>query len=176
LTRCGIIGRVDEEDDAPLPAAEEQRDEEEGAASSRDERGRFTQGNAFRFPPGTSGNPAGRSSRLDTMIDRVIAEEVETQTDLGKREALELMVRSLVRTALRGGSSGTSAFRELMDRRFGRVPMSVRLGPEVDEGPRAIEITVVRRGDVDAQARSMATLIAPALAPGNGNGNGNGNA
>ena len=65
-----------------------------------------------------------------------------------------------------GGSSGTAAFRELMDRRFGRVPLSVRLGPEENDGPRDIRIRVVGSDDVD-----RAAMRAPAKRlTGNGNG------
>jgi hypothetical protein len=154
---------------------DEQRDEEEGSAREqreRDVRGRpFVSGNPFRFPQGVSGNPNGRPKGIGALIDQVLSEQVDTKNpELGKREALELMVRSMVRTAMKGGSSGTGAFRELMDRRFGRVPLALKIGPDEDDGPRDIRIRVVGRDDVD---RDALRLSAKSL-PGNGNGNGDG--
>jgi hypothetical protein len=158
--------------DEDARTAREQRDDDdplaevESAEGGGGVRGRpFAPGNPYRFQPGRSGNPAGRPKGIGDLIDRVLAEEIDTKGELGKRDALELLVRATVRTALKGGSAGTAAFRELMDRRFGRVPLSVRLGPDEDEGPREIRIRVVTREDL------------PALpsARGNGNGNGNGN-
>lgn len=157
-------------DEAPDGTADEQRSdaEEEAAAerdlAARDARGRFGPGNPFRFSPGQSGNPAGRPRGIGDLIDTVLAEEVDTKGDLGKREALELMVRAMVRTALKGGSSGTSAFRELMDRRYGRVPLALKLGPDLDEGPREIRVRVVTREDTGK--------LLPVSPNGNGNGNG----
>lgn len=153
--------------------AREQRDEDDaeiesvGGGSSSRVRGRpFSPGNPWRFAPGQSGNPAGRPRGIGDLIDKVLAEELDTKGELGKREALELMVRATVRTALKGGSAGTSAFRELMDRRFGRVPLSVRLGPDLDEGPKEIRIRVVTREDTGK--------LLPSPTDGNGNGNGSG--
>lgn len=163
--------------DGPDATADDQRreaEEEDGAAErdARDARGRFTAGNAYRWTQGVSGNPSGRPVGIGPLIDQILAEEIDTA--LGKREALELMVRAVVRTALKGGSSGTAAFRELMDRRFGRVPLSVRLGPEEDEGPREIRIRVVNREDVLRDAASMRRPLLPGENGNGAGGNGNG--
>lgn len=162
------------DDDAEEAAREQREDDDEeeslSGGSTQRVRGRpFTPGNPWRFAPGQSGNPSGRAKGIGDLIDKILAEEVDTKGDLGKREALELMVRATVRTALKGGSAGTSAFRELLDRRYGRVPLSVKLGPDLDEGPRAIEVVVVSREDV-VRKPSM-------LTGGNGSGsNGDGTA
>jgi hypothetical protein len=166
--------------DDPQRAAEDQREEQRAAADvaatdERDSKGRFGAGNPFRFPPGASGNPLGRPKGIGDLIDRVIREEMDT-AKLGKRETQELMIRVMVQTALKGGSSGTQAFRELMDRRYGRVPIALKVGPDESEGPRDFRVRIVGRDDVDRDAMRVPAKPKPAvLIPTNGSGNGNGN-
>lgn len=166
---------ADDDDSALGPAREQREDEDEERSGTSGVRGRpFTIGNAYRFKPGVSGNPSGRAKGIGDLIDKIITEEIDTKGELGKREALELMVRTVVRTALKGGTAGTSAFRELMDRRYGRVPLSVRLGPEDDgDVPTALRIRIVDRDDVEREAKLAPVKVLP---PGSGNGNGDGTA
>lgn len=159
------------DDDAPVTAREQRDDDDEPEAGGVGRiLGRpFEPGNPYRFQPGQSGNPNGRPKGIGDLIDRVLEEVVEE--DVNKRKVKEILVRAVAKTAMRGGSAGVAAFRELMDRRFGRVPLSVRLGAsgDDDESFTDIRVRLVTAGEVQQAKRVSAK---PVSNDGNGNGNG----
>ena len=145
-------------------------------------RGRpFEPGNQWRFPPGVSGNPAGRPKGVSSVV-RELLEEIP-KDDPDKRTRLLTLFQSMYVDA-RGGieervvGEGTEArivrirrrgsvqhARELLDRGFGRVPIAIK--PVVDDDPESLAgIQIVTVGD-EGEVLEMESAK-PRLTGGNG--------
>jgi hypothetical protein len=155
--------RIAAEEDA-LDAAQDDAEAERVERNASN--GRFGPGNSFRFRPGQSGNPEGRPKGV-TALFREVSESIHPQDPEG-REVMRLIALALANKALKGN---VQAAREFLDRAHGRVPLSVRLGADADEGESLTDIRVrlVTAGEVQQAKRVSAKPVS-----GNGNGNGNG--
>jgi len=63
-----------------------------------------------------------------------------------------------------------TAARELLDRADGRVPISLKVGPDEEEGPADFRIRIVDRDDIEREAKRIPVKGLPP--PGGGNGDG----
>lgn len=84
----------------------------------------------YKFPPGQSGNPAGRpvgSKNLSTILRDMLEEEIEVSVDQAtgrkeRRKFSELIIRKLIKRASDGDPR---AIKEIFDRIEGRAKQSV---------------------------------------------------
>ena len=90
--------------------------------------------------PGYTANPAGggrRSNKLEALIQTILEEQIKlTLTENGKKKTrsmpeLEALIRLYLRRARKGNHQ---AFREILDRAFGRPRQVVDLGGQDGEG------------------------------------------
>jgi hypothetical protein len=146
--------------------------------------GRFVPGNPYRWRPGQTGNPAGHSEarRARSELERageLLVEDPRTKKLVKLRD---LAFESIWRTAVKGGSAGVAAFREIIDRTEGKVPLPFRLSNEGATGETdwKLEIQVVdtpaleqyRIGSAEGQVIEM--VKEGQGGKGNGKGNGGG--
>jgi len=109
----------------------------------RSDAGTFLPGarHPWAFEPGKSGNPKGRPRRKPLTDDLLARIHAVHPNDPQGRTILQILNASLIASAIKGS---VSAQRELRDRLEGKVPMTLRLGPEVDEESKTdLAITVV---------------------------------
>lgn len=157
---------ADEEAEAlPTDQAGEQP-EAEATEGGQDEKpdNRADRVAAWRWKPGQSGNPGGRPKRkplTDQLLDEVL--KVSDDPRAKGMTIVQLLNRALISQALKGN---VGAQRELRDRIEGKVPLTLKVGPEVEEESQTdLAITVI-----DVPSR-----VLPATA-GNGSGHTNGGA
>ena len=97
--------------------------ESNGENSGRDVKGRFTKGNAYKWPAGVSGNPKGRPTTHDELrefIQIVAAESVETG-DHPEWPRLYVMLRSML------VSRNATDRANILEHGWGAVPKEIQL-------------------------------------------------
>lgn len=145
-------------DDGPRESAEDQRD-------GRDLRGRFVDGNPWRFTPGQSGNPNGRPRGARSLFRQAFRELAEQDERFAGGPII--VAKALILEAVRrDGRNKVAACREVLDRAVGKVPQPFRMEVDDEERDSFTDLTIrVVTPEEIAERRRL-------LARGNGDGDG----
>jgi len=120
-------------------------------SDSRDDEGKFTPSNPYKWTPGTSGNPSGRprGAKAGSAVLRKMARQLlDPKTGLN---ATELISAKLISAAMSGEPW---AVKEYFDRLEGRPGVRVET-PEELTWQEMIEIHGLSEDDVIAEARKL---------------------
>lgn len=140
-----------EDDDRPQGAADDQRPD-------RDVKGRFVDGNPYRWTKGKSGNPNGRPRGAKAVFAQAFAELAEQ--DERFKEGPVIIAKALILEAVRKDArQKVQAIREVFDRSLGKVPQPFRIAQPDEDDDRAsftdLRVQVVTREDVERERRLL---------------------
>jgi len=97
--------------------------ESSGENNGRDVKGRFTKGNAYKWPPGVSGNPKGRPTTHDELREfiQIVASESVEVGEHPEWPRLYVMLRSML------SSKNATDRANILEHGWGTVPKAIQL-------------------------------------------------
>lgn len=124
-------------------------------AGMRDERGRILPGTPYAWKPGVSGNPAGRPTDASVLEDFREGRRKDLPAKLMTEAVRRVLDDPLVRQKLAEkwvlqSAKNAGFMKQIWERLEGKVPFTLRVGPEVEaESQTDFGITVIEVGVKD---------------------------
>lgn len=138
------------------------------AATFRDEHGRITPGTPYAWKPGESGNPNGRPTDQRMLEDLKSGKRKDVPAKLMTEAVRKVLDDPLVRAKLAEkwvlqSARNPGYMKQIWERLEGKVPFTLRVGPEVEpESQTDLAITVI---DVKVESFDELKAIAAEVVP-----------